>query len=197
MKNKVPEPLDPILVINAYAQGIFPMADHFGKIRWFAPDPRAILEHGNLYKSRSLRATLRKQIYTVSIDTAFETVMRRCADREDTWINESFISTYTQLHYAGLAHSVEAWKDEELVGGLYGVSLGGAFMGESMFSRATDASKVCLVALVEHLKARGFVLHDVQYWTPHLATLGVTEIPRKQYERRLRAALRIECSWVE
>ena len=172
------------------------MADHLGKIRWFAPDPRAILEHENLYVSRSLRATLRKQVYEVSIDTDFEMVMRRCAEREDTWINESFISTYTQLHYIGLAHSVEAWKDGELVGGLYGVSLGGAFMGESMFSRATDASKVCLVALVEHLKARGFVLHDVQYWTPHLATLGVTEIARKQYEQRLRAALSLECKWV-
>ncbi|HEY6286164.1 MAG TPA: leucyl/phenylalanyl-tRNA--protein transferase [Ktedonobacteraceae bacterium] len=197
MKNKVPELLDPILVINAYAQGIFPMADHVGKIRWFAPDPRAILEHENFYVSRSLRATLRKRVYEVSIDADFETVIRRCAEREDTWINESFISTYTQLHYAGLAHSVEAWKEGELVGGLYGVSLGGAFMGESMFSRATDASKVCMVALVEHLKERGFVLHDAQYWTPHLATLGVTEIPRKQYERRLRAALRLECSWVE
>ena len=197
MKNKVPEPLDPILVINAYAQGIFPMADHFGKIRWYAPDPRAILEHENLYISRSLRATLRKRIYEVRIDTAFELVMRCCAQREDTWINESFISTYTQLHYLGLVHSVEAWQDGELVGGLYGVSLGGAFMGESMFSRATDASKVCLVALVEHLKAQGFVLHDVQYWTPHLASLGVTEIPRKHYERRLRAALRLECNWGE
>ena len=197
MKNNVPEPLDPILVINAYAQGIFPMADHYGRIRWYAPDPRAILEHENLYISRSLRATLRKKVYEVNIDSAFESVMRHCAEREDTWINESFISTYTHLHYAGLAHSVEAWQNGDLVGGLYGVSLGGAFIGESMFSRVTDASKVCLVALVEHLKARGFVLHDVQYWTPHLATLGVTEIPRKQYERRLRAALRLECSWVE
>jgi leucyl/phenylalanyl-tRNA--protein transferase len=197
MKSKVPEPLDPILLINAYAQGIFPMADHFGKIRWYAPDTRAILEHENLYVSRSLRATLRKRIYEVSIDTAFESVMRSCAQRKDTWINESFISTYTQLHYFGLAHSVETWKDGELVGGLYGVSLGGAFMGESMFSRATDASKVCLVALVEHLKARGFVLHDVQYWTPHLASLGVTEIPRKLYEQRLKAALQLERSWVE
>lgn len=197
MKNNVPEPLDPILVINAYAQGIFPMADHFGKIQWYAPDPRAILEHENLYVSRSLRATLRKKVYEVSIDSAFEAVMQRCAEREDTWINESFISTYTHLHYAGLAHSVEAWKDGQLVGGLYGVSLGGAFMGESMFSHATDASKVCLVALVEHLKARGYVLHDVQFWTPHLASLGVTEIPRKEYERRLKAALRLECSWGE
>ena len=197
MKNNVPEPLDPILVINAYAQGIFPMADHYGRIRWYAPDPRAILEHENLYISRSLRATLRKKVYEVNIDSAFESVMRHCAEREDTWINESFISTYTHLHYAGLAHSVEAWQNGELVGGLYGVSLGGAFMGESMFSRATDASKVCLVALVEHLKARGYVLHDVQYWTPHLASLGVSEIPRKQYERRLKAALRLECSWGE
>ena len=197
MKNYVPEPLDPILVINAYAQGIFPMADHYGRIRWYAPDPRAILEHENLYISRSLRATLRKKVYEVNIDSAFESVMRHCAEREDTWINESFISTYTHLHYAGLAHSVEAWQNGDLVGGLYGVSLGGAFMGESMFSRVTDASKVCLVALVEHLKARGYVLHDVQYWTPHLASLGVSEIPRKQYERRLKAALRLECSWGE
>ena len=197
MKNNVPKQLDPILVINAYAQGIFPMADHFGKIRWYAPDPRAILEHENMYVSRSLRATLRKQVYEVSFDSAFEAVMRRCAEREDTWINESFISTYTQLHYFGLAHSAEAWKDGQLVGGLYGVSLGGAFMGESMFSHATDASKVCLVTLVEHLKARGYVLHDVQFWTPHLASLGVTEIPRKQYEYRLRAALRLVCNWSE
>ena len=197
MSNNIPEPLDSILVINAYAQGIFPMADHSGKIRWYAPDPRAILEHENLYVSRSLRATLRKRIYEVSIDTVFESVMRCCAEREDTWINESFIATYTQLHYTGLAHCVEAWKNGELVGGLYGVALGGAFMGESMFSRATDASKVCLVALVEQLKARGFVLHDVQFWTPHLATLGMTEIPRKQYERRLRSALRLKCTWIE
>ena len=173
------------------------MADHFGRIRWFAPDPRAILEHENLHVSHSLRATLRKRIYEVRMDTDFEMVMRRCAEREDTWINESFIATYTHLHYTGLAHCVEAWKNGELVGGLYGVALGGAFMGESMFSRATDASKVCLVALVEHLKARGFVLHDVQFWTPHLATLGMTEIPRKQYERRLRNAVRLECTWLE
>src|SRR5215471_7639473 len=189
MKDKEPESLDPILVLNAYAQGIFPMADHVGKIRWYAPDPRAILEHENLYVSRSLRTTLRKQIYEVSIDTDFEAVMRYCAEREDTWINEAFISTYTQLYYAGFAHSVEARKNGQLVGGLYGVSLGGAFMGESMFSRANDASKVCLVALVEHLKERGYVLHDVQFWTPHLASLGVSEISRKAYERRLKTAI--------
>ena len=195
MPRREPEPLDPILVINAYAQGIFPMADHRGRIRWYAPDPRAVLEHHNLHVSRSLRAAIRKGIYEVRMDTAFEAVIRCCADRAETWINEAFISTYTHLHYAGLAHSVEAWEDGALVGGLYGVALGGAFMGESMFSRATDASKVCLVALVEHLKARGYVLHDVQFWTPHLATLGVTEIPRRTYERRLREALRLHCAW--
>jgi leucyl/phenylalanyl-tRNA--protein transferase len=133
----------------------------------------------------------------VSIDANFETVMRYCAEREETWINESFISTYTQLHYAGFAHSVEAWKGKQLVGGLYGVSLGGAFMGESMFSSASDASKICLVALVAHLKERGYVLHDVQFWTPHLASLGVTEIPRKEYEHRLKKALQLECNWNE
>jgi len=195
MKKRALESLDTILVINAYAQGIFPMADQFGRIRWFAPDPRAILEHENLSVTPSLRATPRKNVYEVRMDTDFESVMRRCAEREDTWINESFISAYTQLHCTGLAHSVEAWKDGELVGGLYGVALGGAFMGESMFSLATDASKVCLVALVVHLKKRGYVLHDVQFWTPHLATLGVTEIPRKLYEQRLKKALQLSCTW--
>lgn len=187
--------LDPALLVNAYAQGIFPMAGLDGNIHWYAPDPRAILEHENLHVSRSLRATIRKGIYEVRMDTAFEAVMRYCAAREETWINEAFIITYTRLHYAGLAHSVEAWHSGVLVGGLYGVSLGGAFMGESMFSRATDASKVCLVALVEHLKARGYMLHDTQFLTQHLATLGVTEVPRIVYEHRLRQALRLKCSW--
>lgn len=192
---KAPEPLSPTLVIQAYAQGVFPMADQNGEIRWYAPDPRAILEHDNLHVSRSLRATIRKGTYEVRRDTAFEEVMRCCAAREETWINEEFIKTYTFLHAAGLAHSVEAWRDGELVGGLYGISLGGAFMGESMFSRATDASKVCLVALVEHLKACGYVLHDTQFLTPHLETLGVMEVPRSVYERRLKEALRLRCAW--
>jgi leucyl/phenylalanyl-tRNA--protein transferase len=195
MSQEVPESLDPGVVISAYAQGIFPMAEPSGKIYWYAPDPRAILEHDNLHISRSLRATLRKGIYEVRIDTAFEQVMRGCAEREETWINEVFIDTYTYFQRVGLAHSVEAWQDGQLVGGLYGVALGGAFMGESMFSRARDASKVCLVALVEHLKARGYVLHDTQFTTTHLETLGVTEIPRRVYERRLQAALQLSCSW--
>lgn len=195
MSRRAPEPLDPTVVINAYAQGIFPMADALGRIRWYAPDPRAILEHHNLHISRSLRATIRKKIYEIRMDSAFERVMRCCAAREETWINEEFMRTYTYLHYADLAHSVEAWRDGRLVGGLYGVAIGGAFMGESMFSRATDASKVCLVALVEHLQVRGYVLHDTQFLTPHLATLGVTEIPRRTYEQRLKEALRLRCTW--
>jgi len=195
MRKRTSEPLDAALVINAYAQGIFPMADEQGRIRWYAPDPRAILEHANLHISRSLQATIRKNVYEIRMDTAFEEVMRGCASRADTWINAEFIKTYTYLHLAGVTHSVEAWQDGRLVGGLYGVALGAAFMGESMFSCATDASKVCLVALVEHLKARDYILHDTQFTTPHLQTLGVTEIPRGTYEKRLKEALRRRCTW--
>jgi leucyl/phenylalanyl-tRNA--protein transferase len=190
-----PEPLDPMLVVNAYAQGIFPMADEVGHIDWYAPDPRAILEHTDLHVSRSLRATVRKEIYEIRLDTSFEQVMRCCGARSETWINEEFIKTYTYLYRQGFAHCVEAWQGADLVGGLYGVALGGAFMGESMFSFAPDASKVCVVALVEHLQARGYVLHDTQFLTTHLASLGVTEIPRRIYEKRLRAALQMDCSW--
>lgn len=195
MRKRTPEPLNPALVIDAYTQGIFPMADSLGRIRWYAPDSRAILEHADLHVSRSLRSTIRKGTYEIRMDTAFERVMQNCAARAETWINEEFIKTYTYLHLAGVIHSVEAWQEGRLVGGLYGVALGGAFMGESMFSYATDASKVCLVALVEHLKARGYVLHDTQFTTPHLATLGVTEVPRRIYEKRLKEALRIRCAW--
>ncbi|GAC1344079.1 MAG: leucyl/phenylalanyl-tRNA--protein transferase [Ktedonobacteraceae bacterium] len=195
MPGKKLQSLNPLTVIHAYAQGIFPMADTDGTILWYRPDPRAILEHANLHVSRSLRATIRKEMYEVRMDTAFEAVMRKCANRKETWINEEFIATYTYLHSAGFAHSVEAWRDGALVGGLYGVALQGAFMGESMFSGASDASKVCLVALVEHLKSRGYVLHDTQFCTPHLATLGVTEISRRVYEQRLKKALQLPCTW--
>ena len=195
MRRNKAEPLDPRLVVQAYAQGIFPMAEESGEINWYAPDPRAILEHERLHVSRSLKATLRKNIYEVRMDTAFEQVMRRCGQRQESWINEEFIQTYTYLYTKGLAHSVEAWREGHLVGGLYGVALGGAFMGESMFSSATDASKVCLVALVEHLRRHGYLLHDTQFITPHLATLGVIEISRREYEQRLRQALQLRCSW--
>ncbi|HZO73549.1 MAG TPA: leucyl/phenylalanyl-tRNA--protein transferase [Ktedonobacteraceae bacterium] len=195
MPGRLPEPLNPALLIRAYEQGIFPMADRRGRISWYAPDPRAILEHDHLHVSRSLRAFLRKNIYQIRMDTAFETVMRSCAQREETWINEEFIKAYCYLHHIGCAHSFEAWQGDKLVGGLYGVALGGAFMGESMFSHATNASKVCLVALVNHLKAQGYTLHDTQFITPHLASLGVIEIPRSLYEQRLKEALRLPCTW--
>jgi leucyl/phenylalanyl-tRNA--protein transferase len=197
MRRIKPETLDPALVVNAYAQGIFPMADEYGKINWYAPDPRAILEHENLHVSHSLRATVRKQIYELRMDTSFEQVMRSCGSRPETWINEEFIKTYTYLHRRGLAHCVEAWHNGELVGGLYGVALRGAFMGESMFSFATDASKVCIVALVEHLQTHGYTLHDTQFLTAHLASLGGTEIPRQTYEQRLQDALHLHCSWTD
>lgn len=187
--------LDPSIVVRAYTQGIFPMADKRGTISWYAPDPRAILEHHNFHIARSLRATIRKGLYEIRMDTAFEQVMRYCGAREDTWINEEFIHTYTYLHKIGFGHSVEAWQNGELVGGLYGLAIGGAFMGESMFSRAIDASKVCLAALVEHLQTGGYVLHDTQFLTPHLASLGVTEIARAEYERRLYVAVRLPCTW--
>src|SRR5262249_53768179 len=149
----------------------------------------------NFHISRSLRATIRKRLYEIRMDTAFEQVMRCCGDREETWINEEFVRTYTHLHRAGIGHSVEAWHNGQLMGGLYGIALGGAFMGESMFSHASDASKVCLAALVEHLHTQGYVLHDTQFLTSHLASLGVTEIPRAEYERRLRAAISLPCRW--
>lgn len=195
MSRRRPEPLNPNLLLRAYASGIFPMADEEGRIRWYAPDPRAIIEHADFCPSRSLRATLRRNLFEIRVNSAFEAVMRACAARPETWINEEFIRAYSTLHRAGLAHSVEAWRGQELVGGLYGVAIGGLFAGESMFARVTDASKVCLAALIDRLVTRGFVLHDVQFLTPHLARLGAREIARADYERRLAQALRTACQF--
>lgn len=196
---RLPDHLEPNFLLRAYAAGIFPMADHHGGISWYAPDPRAILEHDDFKVSRSLRARLRRRDFTVRFDTAFEAVMRACAeprpDDHGTWINEEFVEVYSLLNRHGFAHSVEAWRDERLVGGLYGVHIGGAFMGESMFSRETDASKVCLATLVERLRDQGFALHDVQFLTPHLHTMGAREIPRAEYETRLGAAISLDCTF--
>ena len=190
-------PLTPELVVSAYCQGIFPMADsRSGRIYWFRPDPRAIIPLDAFHVSRSLARRIRKGTFDVRCDTAFERVMRECADRpEGTWISPEFIAVYTELHREGLAHSVECWQDERLVGGVYGVSLGAAFMAESMFHRATDASKVALWALVETLRQRGYLLLDVQYLTPHLMSLGAVEIPHRTYERLLRQALSRRCDF--
>ncbi|MGH2345485.1 MAG: leucyl/phenylalanyl-tRNA--protein transferase [Chloroflexota bacterium] len=196
---RLPDHLEPNFVLRAYAAGIFPMADHEGRVSWYAPDPRAVLEHQDFRLSRSLRTRIRRGEFAICVDTAFEAVMRACAaprhDDPGTWISEEFIEVYTLLHRHGFAHSVEAWRDGKLVGGLYGVSIGGAFMGESMFSRATDASKICLAGLVERLQVRGFTLHDVQFLTPHLQRMGAREIRRADYERRLGAAVGMNCTF--
>lgn len=172
------------------------MADEVdGEIGWYSPDPRAIFPLDAFHVPRSLAKTLKRGVFDVRIDTAFEAVMRGCAAREETWISDEIVQAYVALHRAGLAHSVEAWHEGELAGGLYGVALGGAFMGESMFTRVTDASKVCLVALVERLQARGFVLLDSQMPTEHLARFGQIVIPRAEYLRRLAKALRLDVTF--
>ena len=185
-------PLTPELIVAAYCRGIFPMADEGGELGWYSPDPRAVFPLDAFHVPRSLAKTIRRNVFEVRIDAAFEAVIRGCADRTLTWISEEIVASYTALHRVGLAHSVEAWREGQLVGGLYGVSLGGAFMGESMFSRETDASKVCLVALVERLRERGYVLLDSQMATEHLTKFGQLEIPRREYLRQLRAALKLE-----
>ena len=190
--------LTPALLVNAYASGIFPMADEADRILWFSPDPRAIIELDGFRVSRSLRARYRKQQFDLAVNRDFEAVIDACADRpEGTWINADIRAAYVELHRLGFAHSVESWREERLVGGLYGVALGGAFFGESMFHRATDASKVALVHLVERLRQRGFALLDVQFTTPHLAQFCCTEIPRRDYLARLGAALELDCRFVD
>lgn len=179
----------------AYRHGIFPMYDHVSEeLLWFQPDPRTILPLNAFHVSRSLAKTLRQGVFEIRINTDFEGVMRGCADREEgTWISEEFIEVYGELHKQGKAHSVETWRDGKLVGGTYGVALGGAFMAESMFHYETDASKVALAALVSHLRERGFLLLDVQYLTPHLARFGAIEIPHRQYYALLQHALSLSC----
>lgn len=163
---------------------------HEGEISWFSPEMRGIipLDEG-FHVPRGLKKALRKEPFDIRFDTAFIEVMRGCAERDETWIDEAIISSYRELHEQGLAHSVEAWDADGLQGGLYGVSLGRAFFGESMFSRKSDASKIALVALVERLREQRYILLDTQWLTPHLATMGGCEIPRKEYLERLEQAL--------
>jgi leucyl/phenylalanyl-tRNA--protein transferase len=188
-------PLDPALVIRAYRQGIFPMAMEDGSIDWFSPDPRGVLPLDTFHIPSRLARVLRQGRFEVSVDRGFEAVMRACAaDRDEgTWISDDILECYTALHRLQLAHSVEVWREGQLVGGLYGVHLGGAFFGESMFHRETDASKVALAALVDRLQRRSFALLDVQWVTPHLAQFGATEIPRTMYLEQLQRAIRREC----
>ncbi|MDQ3922160.1 MAG: leucyl/phenylalanyl-tRNA--protein transferase [Actinomycetota bacterium] len=188
--------LNPKILEACYRAGAFPMADRYGRIEFYRSNPRSILELGSLHVSKSLSRTLRKGVYDVRIDRNFEGVIRACARRPETWINEEIIRAFVSLHERGNAHSVEAYKDDELVGGLYGVTLGGVFMGESMFSWMRDASKVCLVHLVERLKQRGYMLLDCQIHNDHLARLGAVEIPEREYLKRLEEALKLQRTFV-
>jgi leucyl/phenylalanyl-tRNA--protein transferase len=184
--------LDPDLVLRAYCGGYFPMADsRTGGISWYSPDPRSIIPFATFNISRSLRQVIRKRIFEMRIDTAFRDVMRSCARRENTWISDEIIETYAILHSTGHAHSVESWWGDRLMGGLYGVAIGGAFFGESMFSAVSNASKVALVHLVELLKARKFKLLDAQFMNEHLKQFGAIEIPRSMYLNVLSKALAV------
>jgi len=187
--------LTPAILLNAYSQGIFPMADEDGTIYWYDPDPRAILPLEAFHLPRSLARTIRRGVFEIRFDTAFHAVMTACAQpapgRDRTWISPEFIEVYAELHELGFAHSVESWQAGELVGGLYGVTLGGLFAGESMFSRTTDASKVALAYLVDHLRHQGFLLLDTQFMTDHLRRFGAIEISRREYHARLVKALAV------
>ncbi len=184
--------LPPDLIILAYSQGIFPMAMEDGEIGWFSPDPRGVLPIEDFHVPRGLRRTLRRRSFEVRCDSAFREVMLACAARKETWIDERIVAGFCELHARGYAHSVEAWQHGELVGGCYGVALGAAFFGESMFHRVTDASKVALHGLIGRLRAGGFDLLDVQWITPHLAQFGAHYLEREKYLERLRASLKRE-----
>ncbi len=186
--------LEPGTLLAAYRAGMFPMrVRRGGPLAWWSPDPRGVLPLDGLYVSRSLRRSCRR--FEIRVDTVFEKVMRACADprRPAGWIDDSFVEAYTRLHQLGWTHSIEVWTTEAgrplLAGGLYGVAIGGLFAGESMFHRRTDASKVALVALVDRLRTGGGVLLDVQWRTPHLASLGVVDVPRDEYLEQLAGAV--------
>lgn len=183
------------MLLRAYCGGIFPMAVEPGEIRWFAPDPRGILPLEDFHVPHGAKKVLRDPAWEVRVDTDFDGVMRACSDREETWIDDSIRRSYGALFEIGHAHSVEVWRDGELAGGLYGVSIGGVFFGESMFSRVSGGSKVALVSLVKILRAGGYGLLDIQWLTPHLATFGAMEIPRAEYEARLRDALTLSATF--
>ncbi|WP_277968665.1 leucyl/phenylalanyl-tRNA--protein transferase [Sphingomonas echinoides] len=189
------DPLDPQLVLGAYAVGVFPMADSrtADEIYWVEPQDRAVLPLDGFHLSQSLRKTIARDRFRVTADQQFGAMMRLCAEavpnRPDTWINPQIEDVFNRLHRLGFAHSIEVWDGDEMVGGLYGLALGRAFFGESMVSRARDASKVAIAWLVARLRAGGFVLLDCQFMTDHLASLGAVEIPRAAYLVELSGAL--------
>jgi leucyl/phenylalanyl-tRNA---protein transferase len=187
--------ITPDVLLRAYSIGLFPMAESADdpEIFWVEPEMRGILPLDAFHVSRSLQKAIKRSPLTIRADTAFEAVMAGCAqeapDRPSTWINSTIRTLYTDLHRMGHAHSVEAFEGDELVGGLYGVSLGSAFFGESMFSRRTNASKICLVHLVERLRTKGFRLLDTQFTTEHLKTFGAIDVPKADYLQMLASAM--------
>jgi leucyl/phenylalanyl-tRNA--protein transferase len=193
--------LTPEILLRAYSVGLFPMAESRDdpNLFWVDPEMRGILPLDDFHISRRLARTVRRNVYTVIVDRDFEAVIRACAEpgkgRQSTWINDQIIALYTRLNRMGYAHSVESYEDGILVGGLYGVSLGGAFFGESMFSIRTDASKVALVHLVARLKAGGYTLLDTQFVTDHLLQFGAEEMPRDEYRALLEAALAVKADF--
>jgi leucyl/phenylalanyl-tRNA---protein transferase len=193
----VDEELDPETLLRAYALGIFPMSDgrEDGDLHWIDPRRRGILPLDGFHLSRSLAKRLRRADHHVTVDTCFAAVVAACADRSETWISRRIQALYEDLHRAGHAHSVEVWQEDQLIGGVYGVTLGAVFFGESMFSRATDGSKLALAHTVHRLTAGGFRLFDTQFLTPHLASLGGVEVSRADYHRRLAAALDLKASF--
>ncbi len=186
------------VLLQAYAQGIFPMGMPDGEIGWFSPDPRGVIPlDDKFHVPHGLRRTLAKHRFELRFNTAFRDVMQACAERDETWIDDVILASYCNLNTLGFAHSVETWHGDKLVGGLYGVALGGAFFGESMFHRETDASKIALCALVDRLRERKFLLLDTQWVTPHLKQFGAHEIPRTTYLHRLDAALQRRCTFID
>ena len=183
--------LTPEILLHGYSIGIFPMAEHRDdpEIFWVDPRRRGVFPLDGFHISRSLSRAMRRTRFTITTNTAFNDVVTGCADRADTWINAEIFSLYAQLHTLGHAHALEVWEDDMLVGGVYGVTLGRAFFGESMFSRRDNASKIALACLVDRLNRGGFTLFDTQFLTPHLASLGAQEITRAAYHARLEMAL--------
>ncbi len=192
MANIIP----PETLLDFYRRGFFPMA-HDGELRLFSPDPRGVIPLEDFHIPHGSRKTLRDPAWKVTANEAFEEVMLGCAEREETWIDETIFLSYVELHRLGYGHSVEVWRDGELAGGLYGVAIGAAFFGESMFSRSPGASKVALAWLVERLCARGFELLDTQWVTPHLEKFGACEIPRGEYLEKLGRAVRTERAFAD
>jgi leucyl/phenylalanyl-tRNA--protein transferase len=190
------EVIPPEVLLQAYAQGYFPMADsENGRIQWYSADPRAVLPLEPFHVPRRLARSLKTAGFTYTTDQQFEAVIRACAERPSTWISEGIVRSYGGLHEAGFAHSVEVCREGELVGGLYGVHLGGAFFGESMFHRESDASKAALVYLAGRLRERGFRMLEIQMITPLTEQFGARHVPRSDYGRLLAEAVAVDCRW--